>query len=198
MQTMYLISDSASANLSRQGALRLNSRPLPAAFFAIRTGIRSGIACHGTIQRMRHPAAVLDSGGSNGSGSNGAGQHHSIQHPLFPDVQQAAVGPLPVRTQRGLPLFSPMIGNPPCPSCAGTGKTTCGDCRQAAEAEVAGISGPDAQGFCHNFRALPNRRCALDPPALLEWCHTLGPCRGKGRLNYRGVAMLPQGVWPQW
>lgn len=32
----------------------------------------------------------------------------------------------------------------------------------------------------------------------LEWCHTLGPCRGKGRLNYRGVAMLPQGVWPQW
>lgn len=140
MQTMYLISDSASAPPSRQGALRLNSRPLSAALFARRTGIRSGIACRGTIQRMRHPVAVLDSGGSNGSGSNGAGQHHSIQHPLFPDVQQAAVGPLPVRTQRGLPLFSPMIGNPPCPSCAGTGKTTCGDCRQAAEGEVAGIS----------------------------------------------------------
>ncbi|EFN55181.1 hypothetical protein CHLNCDRAFT_57961 [Chlorella variabilis] len=27
---------------------------------------------------------------------------------------------------------------------------------------------------------------------------TCGDCRGKGRLNYRATAMLPQGVWPQW
>ncbi|KAL4428300.1 hypothetical protein ABPG75_002389 [Micractinium tetrahymenae] len=101
------------------------------------------------------PAALLDSGGGSGSGGgsrsgNGAGQHHSIQHPLFPDAQPAAAGPLPVQTQRGLPLFKPVVGSPPCPACSGSGKTTCGD------------------------------------------------CRGKGRLNYRGTAMLPQGVWPQW
>jgi hypothetical protein len=27
---------------------------------------------------------------------------------------------------------------------------------------------------------------------------TCGACRGKGRLNYRKAAMLPEGVWPEW
>ena len=89
----------------------------------------------------RPARALLDAGGP---GSNGAGRSHhtqqqqqqqpSIQHPLFPEAErEAAEGQWRVPTQRGLPLFKTTIPDRPCPVCGGTGKTTCGDCRWAAQ-----------------------------------------------------------------
>ena len=83
---------------------------------------------------LRPVRALLEPGGHAG---NGAGPAHrdqqqqpSIQHPLFPDAErQAALGQWRVQTQRGLPLFQPIIPSRPCPACGGTGKLTCGDCR---------------------------------------------------------------------
>lgn len=43
------------------------------------------------------------------------------------------------------------------------------------------------------------QRLHFGVPSLLHPAASLPcRCRGKGRLNYRGAAMLPQGVWPQW
>lgn len=161
---MMSIPTSARACHSLQRALPLGNGAQPAACFASRK--HSGDARKkdaATTQRMR-PAALLDSSGGGGNGStpgsptrssthNGAGQHHSIQHPLFPDAQQAAAGPMPVQTQRGLPLFNPMIGSPPCPACSGTGKSTCGDCRRAGDtAELQGIQRGTALSSGTRFR----------------------------------------------
>lgn len=181
--TMNPISPGAPALHSLQRALPLCTRALPAAPIIGNTRSRAG-RDHVSLKQHKRPAALLD-GGSGGDG-NGARQQHSIQHPLFPDAQQAAAGALPVQTQRGLPLFEPMIGSPPCPACGGTGKTTCGDCRHV----------PTAASKLH-AACLQTQRAGVCVHAS-KCCPVRHLCRGKGRLNYRGTAMLPQGVWPQW
>lgn len=94
-------------------------------------------AAHATVRRPPRPARALLEPGGQGSSGAGPGHHEqqqqpSIQHPLFPEAErQAALGRWRVQTQRGLPLFQPIIPDRPCPACGGAGKSTCGDCRWA-------------------------------------------------------------------
>jgi hypothetical protein len=98
-----------------------------------------------------------------------------------------------VQTRSGMPMFSPPVAPNPCSNCAGTGKTCCETCR------CAGAAASSYRGWRRRRR----RRVALNAPISLDRRSPTLPsaslfCRGKGRLNYRGAAMLPQGAWPAW
>lgn len=87
-------------------------------------------------------------------------------------------------------MFRPVIPERPCPQCSGTGKVTCGDCRCVRGCKPSCLSAPAPSCL------RPSALCLQIPSP----CSLALPleCRGKGRLNYRGAAMLPQGAWPQW
>lgn len=150
----------------------------------------------GTESSSSHSSSHDSSRSGNGASPphDGRPQHTSITHPvpLFPEPQPSMRGPLLVETQPGIPTFQPFIADTPCPHCGGRGKVTCGDCRLVAARRL----------LSQNLRAA----LAAHVPAWVAASAThaaayLSPCllrRGKGRLNYRATAMLPQGVWPQW
>ena len=151
----------------------------------------------GDTGRHRHRAAcvhaVQAAAGPRGSSNGTPAATPSMQQPaqLWPQAPPTAAQPQPIQTQRGIPTFKPVIPDSPCAECAGLGRVTCGECRCVRADGGATVS--------LRMRAVLSARpqpCLPFRPTGVLLLRVR--CRGKGRLNYRGSSMLPQGVWPEW
>ena len=160
--TLDMSSSLTSATLPARSAARPARAGRPQRLVALldgasRSGGGNAAQSSGHQQHQQHqlaqqpPAAAAAAAAASSNGATRTPPLYqeplSIQHPIFPESQQRATTPLPVQTQRGLPLFQPVLGDPPCPACSGTGKATCGDCRcgwASGWAICSGAQGSDA------------------------------------------------------